>query len=642
MLLGASAGATCLVAALAIHPDVTLEFDRDLPRIAIGLYPPERSGDDTFAWTSGRARVLLAGLDRRHSWACTIRFRGGRPTGVNQPQVQIVVDGVTLATRTATNDYQDFEAIASPRAGTGLAVAIVTTPTYVPGASDRRDLGVQVDRLACRPTAHLVWPPPDALIAVAVAGAAFGLAFAIAGFVLTDALLALLVLTVAQAVPVALGVAPYTKYPATVGWIAVWIAGSTIAIARSIEWSRRRPLERPAQLVVILSSGILYLKLLALLHPAKLIIDAVFQAHRFEWVLGGRYYFTQPVRNTEFPYAIALYVFAAPWSILTSDHVALLRVVVCATEVFAGALLYWLVVQTWADRFAGVVAVVLFNVVPLAYTVVGNANLTNAFGQSAALVTIVAASTWTLRWPAVGQFVALSALAAVALLSHVSTFALLGTMLFALACAYAWKGGSALRPQAWSILAALSIAVVVSVVSYYGHFGQVYQAIGRVRAQPTTAGETSPVQNLPEPEAGHAPAPVSSQTSTSKPLRAAKGLAQAVSDIGWPMLFLAGIGLARLGRAGWDRLTLALAASGATYLIFFVGGAVAPVAQGYERYTIEFVSRLNYATYPAVVILAARGSSWAWRAGLVARLSAVALVLCSIFIGAQHWLSWVE
>ena len=93
------------------------------------------------------------------------------------------------------------------------------------------------------------------------------------------------------------------------------------------------------------------------------------------------------------------------------------------------------------------------------------------------------------------------------------------------------------------------------------------------------------------------------------PLRAAKGLAQTVSDIGWPMLFLAGIGLARLGRAGWDRLTLALAAWSATYLIFFVGGAVAPVAQGYERYAIEFVSRLNYATYPAVVILAARGKT---------------------------------
>jgi hypothetical protein len=155
--------------------------------------------------------------------------------------------------------------------------------------------------------------------------------------------------------------------------------------------------------------------------------------------------------------------------------------------------------------------------------VVGNANLTNAFGQSTALVTIVAASTWTLRWPAVGQLVALSALAAVALLSHVSTFALLGTMLFALACAYSWKGGSALRPQAWSILVALSIAVVVSVVSYRT-FGQVYRRSDESGPPPRVKRHRSPFHPRHRP-----------------PCRGAPPKGQGV-NIGRPMLFLAGIG----------------------------------------------------------------------------------------------------
>ena len=64
--------------------------------------------------------------------------------------------------------------------------------------------------------------------------------------------------------------------------------------------------------------------------------DAVFHAHRLEWVLGGRYFFTQPMPSgVSFPYAIALYVAAAPFASLTRDHVALLRIVVCAAIAFA-------------------------------------------------------------------------------------------------------------------------------------------------------------------------------------------------------------------------------------------------------------------------------------------------------------------
>ena len=79
------------------------------------------------------------------------------------------------------------------------------------------------------------------------------------------------------------------------------------------------------------------------LHPLALIArhaapqrqrsDALFHAHRLEYVLSGRYFFTQLMPGgIQFPYAIALYVFAAPWAGLARDHVALLRIVVSASE----------------------------------------------------------------------------------------------------------------------------------------------------------------------------------------------------------------------------------------------------------------------------------------------------------------------
>ena len=137
------------------------------------------------------------------------------------------------------------------------------------------------------------------------------------------------------------------------------------------------------------SAGALYLKLLGQLHPSKPLVDALFQAHRLEWVMAGRYFFTQPMPGgVQFPYAIGLYVVAAPWTVLAHDHVALLRIVVCTAEAIAGALLYPMIVRTWGDRLAGAAATVLFSVVPISAVVIGNANLTNAFGESIALATM--------------------------------------------------------------------------------------------------------------------------------------------------------------------------------------------------------------------------------------------------------------
>ena len=91
-----------------MQPPLTLEMDRDLPRNVSGVYPPEFVNGQTFAWTSGRAKVSLPGLDRRVPWTCTVRFRGGRSAPLPQPTVDLQVDGVTLGSHAATNELQDL------------------------------------------------------------------------------------------------------------------------------------------------------------------------------------------------------------------------------------------------------------------------------------------------------------------------------------------------------------------------------------------------------------------------------------------------------------------------------------------------------------------------------------------------------
>src|SRR4029453_3080605 len=238
------------------------------------------------------------------------------------------------------------------------------------------------------------------------------------------------------------------------------------------------------------SAAVLYLKLLALLHPSKLVADALFHAHRLEWVMAGRYFFTQPMPSgVSFPYAIGLYVFAAPWASLTSDHVMLLRVVGCAVDVVAGAMLYVAIVRVWNDTLAAAFAVILYHGVPLTHGLLGDANPTTWFQKSVAVVSLMAATVLPLG----GHLLALGALFvsfALAFLSHISTFAVLSLTLVALAALYLWRGGEGRRRGALSLFGVTLAAALFSVGVYYGHFGDVFATALRERTKTAASGAT--------------------------------------------------------------------------------------------------------------------------------------------------------
>ena len=122
--------------------------------------------------------------------------------------------------------------------------------------------------------------------------------------------------------------------------------------------------------------------------------------------------------------------------------------------------------------------------------------------------------------------------------------------------------------------------------------------------------------------------------------RVLRGLAQSVGDLGWPILLLAGVGAWRVWTRGRDRLAFALAAWGVTYVLLFLAGSLAPASRDFERYAVEFLSRLDHAIAPAVVILAATGGLWAWRAGLVPRAIASLLFVIAAGLALSQWLQW--
>jgi hypothetical protein len=282
----------------------------------------------------------------------------------------------------------------------------------------------------------------------------------------------------------------------------------------------------------------------------------------------------------------------------------------------------------------GAAAVALFHLVPIPYAVIGNANLTNAFGQSASLIAVIAAAVWPLR--SVPQIAGLALIAAVALLSHVSTFGLLLVTLSSFAMWCWWLGGAPARTPARSIGMALAAAVVLSVVAYYGHFGDTYRTLARVQSQasaPAVAAQPSPAERTVA--RGAPPTPLAT--------RAARALESGVRDFGWPILVLALAGSWRLWASpSRDRLTLALAAWGVAYVVFMGLGLLMPVRAQYERYAAEFIGRVHFAVYPAVVVAAGLGFAWAWRAGGLLRFASIVLVTAA-FVGALgRFASWLD
>jgi len=645
---GAVVGAIAIVVVYQRSPVIRLDMERIVPGTVTGLYPPEREGKTTFAWSGGTVQLGFDHVDRRIAWLCRAEAINWRPASAGPAGVRVESDGRVLLSRVVTDASATLDFTLAPEADrSSLRFSMAVSPTFQPGPQDPRELGLAFDWIRCEPASGShPWPAVPMIEQGAVAAAVAGVAMGLAGLPGAVALGASVALAGAQAVALATGGAPYARGTPPVYFLAFFLALFCLSPVLVAEGLLRRALSPSARLAIVVSACASYLKLLFLLHPDKSVVDALFHAHRLDWVLAGRFYFTQlSTSATPFPYAIGLYVFSAPWSLLTNDHVTLLRIVVCASEAVAGVLLYPVIVRAWGDRAMGVMAVVLFNLVPLPYAVIGNANLTNAFGQSVALVTMAAAATWAFASRRLLQLAGLTALAAFAFLSHVGTFAVLLPTLLAVAFLYRWPGGPALRGSSRCVLLATALAVVLATGLYYAHFGDVYRPhlAGALRRVNAVFGAT-PERSIPagEPDSGRAAAPSPGRRATPLQLGMSGALDQTRASLGWPIIILALVGAWRLWRRHIvDRLVLAIVAWGLAFSGFVAWSAARSVEPRYVQDAWEFIGRVELATSPAAVILAACGAVWAWRAGAAVRVASGALLMAALVTGARALSGWI-
>ena len=647
--VAAIVAAAGMIAAHQSRPEIRLGMDRRLPPGVRGFYPAERQGKTGFAWSGGSVRLDVDHVDRRGPWLCRADVINWRSLAAGPARVQVSSDGSLLLDRQVGEPSAALEFRLPPDpARSAIGIGIDVSPTFRPGPQDPRDLGLAFDAISCAPAEGFSPRPAWAVLARgAASSAAVGAIIGLAGRPGLAAAGIGAGVAMAQSWSLATGAAAHSlalpPVLVLVSLFAVFCLAPVVVAAGLL----RRPLSAAARLAIVVSACGLYLKLIFLLHPDKDLVDAVFHAHRLDWVLAGRFYFTQlSTSATPFPYAIGLYVFSAPWSLLTGDHVTLLRVVVCASEAVAGALLYPLILRAWGDRAIGVTAVLLFHLLPLPYAVIGNANLTNAFGQSAALVTMIAAVSWAFERRHGAALFGLTALAALAFLSHVGTLAFLLPTLLILSALFYAAGDRALRKTALTIVAATGLALALAVGLYYVHFGSVYRPhVEKARAAITGAAnhETVPAEAAP----GRRPAPEKAEPAALRNaprlrLGVCGAVEQTMQGIGWPILFLALAGIWSLfWRRRMDRLVLGVAAWLVTYLAFVGWSAVRTVSPLYVQDAWEFIGRVVLAVTPAFAILAAGGLVWLWRRGWLWRVVSVGLLCLGVLNASRALAAWI-
>ena len=609
--LGAALGAAMLALFFA-RASILIAFDTDPPRLVSGVFPVER--DDrtelTFAWTGPDMTIRLPGLDRSREWTMDVRARAARADPATNPILTFYADGLRIDAQPSTSAFETIRVVipARPQRPRGAIVRMEVSTTVVPGPNDARALGVMIDEVKIAP-AGIGWPPLDVVTSAALGAAALTGAIGLIASAPATAGAALVVST-GQAALLARGFAPYTSYPATAAQAALWIAAGVALISL---WVRRTgaPSLAAGRFVIAFSAAALFLKLLVLLHPQMPVGDAMFHAHRFQGVLAGNLYFTSIAPgNYTFPYPPGFYLFAAAFARSVARGAAdmtLLRIVALTVDVVAGATLYIAVRRIWNDAWAGAVAVVVYQMMPLQFRIFTVGNLTNAFAQSTSVFAfaILAASrmdsirTWNVAL--------LTLVLALAFMSHTSTFPLLfGTCVF-VAALLRFKGDAALRRVSSAVVVATLLATTLAIGLYYAHFGETYRAeFSRIRTETVSAA----------PDAG----------GRDLATRARSVPRYLASYLGVGALMLATVGSWDLFRRGArDRLTLTTAGWALSCLVFLVIGILTPVDMRYYL-----------ASIPAIAVAGAAGASALWRQR-PARAAAIALLIVICWGGVVTW-----
>ncbi len=525
-VFGAGAFVLPVLAVWMAGPGLVLTFfsDRGPDRLVyrgFGLVSERQS------WTrAGVATVALPGLDRSVPLTVTLSVSAPVP---EPPTLIVRADGYTLGSRLLRQNGDEWSLQVPARGRDGLMLEFEVSGLYRPANGDL-PRGALFRQIALTPVGR--WrPPTQVLVDAAIVGTALGAAFALVELPLVASALGLLLGAIVSA-----GVR-YRGAAALTGWAgpAVWAAIAALVVAVLVVALRpggRSDVRRDAGAYLVVSCAMLWFNLLFWLNPETAAGDLIFHVHRFQEVLGGRYFFTEGTPGGVSPYAIGLYVIARFFQQATPFWQSGngLHLIAAIAESIAGLLLALAVRRAWKSHAVALLALLTFHAVSAEFQPHAVGYMTNAFAQPMA---VAALASLAIAAPLVAGVCALP-WTVVAFLSHTGTFLTLSAILVACIAVLAATPTRDSRRLAVVALGVLILAWTIAIGLYYSHFGDIYRDL-LMRSRPTVA--KLPLQR----SEAHQTVWVPGWPALLQRLAAVPGYLH--KYLGYPLLVLAGVGV---------------------------------------------------------------------------------------------------
>lgn len=428
----------------------------------------ERLGDQFFRWTKNVSYVDFRNFPKRGTLAVEARLRVRRPHGEPLPNLAFTANGTTVHNTPGLPGTVSYH-FEFPAVGSHLRLGI-RSDTFDP--SGERPLGVQVLGVNVRlPQAPLSWVVPASIM-----GGAALLLFA-AAFIATGARLpsagVALVFSGGFIYLLAQHAVRFSLYPWQVA--ALSALGLVVAVfARRLQKDPRRSVTSAIAVVFILEMAVAF-------YPLTLSSDAHFQANRMLHFLEGDWHpesVTQHDPPFAIPYPVSLYAVSAPLVGLGLERATALVATTSAFDVLVSILLILLAWRFLDDVRGGVIAALLYQLVPMNPLSFSAGNFTNLF--AVAMLTAAFAFLWT-------RPIVCAVFTTLALTAHFGML-LEGVILWPAWVGLAWLGPRPVKDERkrWTMALAVSFAIVG--VYYLGYTGLITEQWGRVIAEGSSGG----------------------------------------------------------------------------------------------------------------------------------------------------------
>ena len=466
-----SAGVT-FVATAALYRrsgDIVVDFENAYEGGMISdFHNRERLGDQFFRWTKDVSYLDFHNLATTGELAVEARLRVRRPHGEPLPNLAFTANGATVHNTPGLPGTVSYH-FEFPADRSHLRLGIRSN-TFDP--SGKRPLGVQVLGVTVRlPDTPLSWAAPSALMGVA-AVLLFAAALVASGASLPSAGVALLFsggfvyLLACHALRFSL----YPFYVAALSALTLVVA----VFARRLQKDPRRSVTGAIAVVFLVEMAVAF-------YPLTLTSDADFQANRMQYFLDGDWHPTSVTQHEPpfiIPYPVSLYVVSAPLVGLGLERVTALTATTSAFDIVVSIMLILLAWRFFDDVRGGVLAALLYQLVPMNALSFSAGNLTNIF----AVAMLTLAFTFLFTRP-----IACAIFTAFALTAHFGML-LEGVVLFPAWLALLWLGPTPVKDDRKRLTIALAVSFVLVGIYYLGYAELVTGQWGRAVTGESSGG----------------------------------------------------------------------------------------------------------------------------------------------------------